>query len=310
MEPYLIVLCFSAIAAMRVIQKLCVKRVSGTVVGAEFFHYGGYYNLISTLLSFISVCMVGFTGFTLATLLCAAGTAFFLAIELFSSLMALKSCSLIICQMFSVGSLCIPCIVGIFLFDEPMSIWQWLGILLFMVAMYFMIRPDNSKKASVTQGKLSLKTILLLVVLLVAGGGTMVMQKAFGILIPDGNVTTYSFLMFACNSLFMYVVYAIMVMKRHITSGEHRQESAGSVRLPKLLLVCGAFLAFAVFVINFLVTTMGRSVPSALLFSVSNAISIAMTLIVGALYYKERISFFNTVGILLCVASIAIINFL
>ena len=80
--------------------------------------------------------------------------------------------------------------------------------------------------------------------------------------------------------------------------------------LSKVLLICGAFLAFAVFVVNMLVTELGKTVESAILFSVSYAISIIITILVGALYYKEKITWKNALGIVLCVGSLAIINFL
>lgn len=80
--------------------------------------------------------------------------------------------------------------------------------------------------------------------------------------------------------------------------------------LSKILLICGLALAFAIFIINMLVTELGKSVDSAILFSVSNAISIIITILVGAIYYKEKITLKNIVGILLCVGALGIINFL
>lgn len=88
---------------------------------------------------------------------------------------------------------------------------------------------------------------------------------------------------------------------------ERAQEGKG---LSKTLLICGLILAVAVFVINMLVTELGKSVDSAILFSVSYAISIIITIIVGSIYYKEKITFKNVIGIGLCVAALAIINFL
>jgi drug/metabolite transporter (DMT)-like permease len=76
------------------------------------------------------------------------------------------------------------------------------------------------------------------------------------------------------------------------------------------LLVCGLISAVAVFVINMLVTELGKSVDSAILFSVSYAISIIITILVGAFYYKEKITWKNAIGIVLCVGSLGIINFL
>ena len=318
MEVWLIVLSFVAVALMRVIQKVCSKKVSGEVGGESFFHYGGYYNLMSALFSLITLAIVGFYGFDLPTVLCALATAVFMAIELFASIEALKGCTLIVSQMFSVGALFIPCLIGIFLFDEPMGVWQWIGLFLFMVAMYFMVAPTKEKSDNAPVKKMTVKTIVYLIVCLIAGGATMVAQKVFAKRVPSGNVATYSFLMFALNAVILYGCYfALTLFKRakkqkavEDASAETPPQSTSWKKLSKTLLVCGLLLAFAVFVINFLVTELGKTVPSAILFSVSYAISILITILVGAIYYKEKITWKNIMGIVLCIGSLAIINFL
>lgn len=320
MEPWLIVLCFAAIALMRVVQKVCSKKVSNAVVGKTYFHYGGYYQFLSALFALITLIFVGFHGFDLPTVLCALGTAVFMAIELFAGIEALKGCSLIVSQMFSVGALFIPCLVGIFLFNEPMSLWQWIGLAIFMVAMYFMVSPSKEKQAEKPTQKMSVKTLLVLIVGLIASGGTMVVQKVFAVLVPNGNVAMYSFLMFALNALLLYGCYVVSIFfKKGKETPKESVETAQNPpinakpkweKLPVVLLVCGAFLALAVFLINQLVTTVAKTVPSAILFSVSYAISIVITILVGAIYYKEKITLKNVIGIVLCVGALAIINFL
>lgn len=305
-----IALSFCVIAIMRVVQKVCSKKVSNAVEGKVFFHYGGYYNLLSALFALIALCFVGFYGFNdLPTLLCALGTAVFMAIELFAGIEALKGCSLIVSQMFSVGALFIPCLLGIFLFDEPMTVWQWVGLALFMVSMYFLIAPPKNKEENSPKQKLSVKTLVMLILSLLAGGFVMVLQKVFAVLVPDGNVATYSFLMFALNALMLYVCYAVLAFKRRGAENAVKTER-GWKPLSKVLLICGAFLALAVFAINQLVTTMAESVPSAILYTVSYAISILITLLVSVFYYKEKITWKNVVGIVLCLGSILIINLL
>jgi drug/metabolite transporter (DMT)-like permease len=127
-----------------------------------------------------------------------------LFVWLWNFLLLLKVTTLVVNQIFSVGALIIPCIVGIFFFNEPMSIWQWLGVLLFAIAMYFMV-SETKVKQDKKKGRFSLKTILLLLLTLFAGGGTMVAQKAFAVVVPNGSVVTYSFLMFALNAIILYV---------------------------------------------------------------------------------------------------------
>ena len=86
MDVGLIILSFMAIALMRVVQKVSAKKVSKEVKGKIFFHYGGYYNLLSALFSFVLLLFVGFDGFDATTVLCALATAVCLALELFASL--------------------------------------------------------------------------------------------------------------------------------------------------------------------------------------------------------------------------------
>lgn len=308
METWLIIVSFFVMALMRVVQKVCSKKVSNAVEGKIFFHYGGYYNLMSALFSLITLAIVGFYGFDLLTGLCALATALCLSVELFASIEALKGASLIVNQMFSVGALFIPCIVGIFIFNEPMSVWQWIGLALFAVAMYFMVAQTKVKEKKMSS-KISVKTVVMLILTLIAGGGTMVAQKAFAIIVPNGNVATYSFLMFALNAIILYSCYGIMYFrkgKKVAVIGEKTEKKT----LSKVLLLCGLILAFAVFLINILVTELGKSVDSAILFSVSYAISILITILVGAIYYKEKITPKNVIGILLCVGALAMINFL
>ena len=307
----MIVLFFVIIAAMRVMQKVCTKKVSNAVTGKTYFHYGGYYQLLSALFSLITLAIVGFYGFNWKTVACAFGTAVFMAIELFASIEALKGCTLIVSQMFSVGALFIPCLFGIFFFDEPMSIWQWIGLSLFIFAMYFMVSPTKEKKSQ-EKRKTSGKTIVMLLLTMFAGGGPMVMQKVFGRLVPGGNTAADSFLMFASNALLLYSCYVIQSLLKERTSitVDNEEKEPRFEILPKMLLICGACLAFAIFMINMLVTELGKTVPSVILFSVSYAISIGITLIVGRFYYNEKITRKNIVGIVLCVGALAIISFL
>ncbi len=304
----LIILSFFAIALMRVGQKICSKKVSGEVEGKTFFHYGGYYSLLSTLFSLITLAIVGFSGFDALTVLCAFATAICLAIELFASIEALKGASLIVNQMFSVGALFIPCVAGIFFFNEPMSLWQWLGLALFCVAMYFMVAPSK-KNCEQSSKKISFRTVVMLMITLLAGGGSMVAQKSFSKLVPQGNVAAYSFLMFALNAVILYGCYGISFLRDRKKVAVSKEKKT-SEKLSKSLLLCGLILAFAVFVINMLVTELGKSVDSAVLFSVSYGISIVITILVGRICYKEKIIYTNVIGIIMCVAALAIINFL
>jgi multidrug transporter EmrE-like cation transporter len=167
--------------------------------------------------------------------------------------------------------------------------------------------------------KTSLKTIIMLILMLLGEGGTMVVQNAFGNLVQDGNTAMYSFLMFAINALVLYICYLVQALffkkpkMAQTENGETIKEKSKEKALKplsKTLLICGAFLAFALFMINILVTELTAAVVPALLFSLSSAIAIIVTMLVGRFVYGEKMSVRNVIGIVLCAGSLAMISFL
>ena len=324
MPVWLIVIFFVVIGLMRVIQKVCSKKVSNQIGGSTYFHYGGYYQLLSAVFSLILLVIVGFHGFNGTMMLCAAGTAAFMALALFTEIEALKGSSLIVGQMFQAGALFIPCLFGNFFIEgQRMNVWQWLGLCVFMVAMYLMISQGRKKDGEKPKQKVSVKTIIMLVLMLLGEGGTMVVQNAFGNLVEDANTAMYSFLMFAINAVVLYICYLVQAIffkkpKKNAISVAAETETQATTKkaekalkpLSKVLLICGAFLAFALFLINILVTELTAAIPPALLFSLSNAIAIIVTMLVGRFVYGEKMSIRNVIGIVLCAGSLAMISFL
>ena len=320
MPIWQIVLFFVILGVMRVVQKVCSKKVSNQIEGNTYFHYGGYYQLLSAVFSLIMLFIVGFHGFNGTMMLCAAGTAAFIALALFTEIEALKGSSLIVGQMFQAGALFIPCLFGNFFIEgQKMNVWQWLGLCVFMVAMYLMVSQGGKKDEKDKKKKTSLKTIIMLILMLLGEGGTMVVQNAFGNLVQDGNTAMYSFLMFAINALVLYICYLVQALffkkpkMAQTENGETIKEKSKEKALKplsKTLLICGAFLAFALFMINVLVTELTSSVPPALLFSLSSAIAIIVTMLVGRFVYGEKMSVRNVIGIVLCAGSLAMISFL
>lgn len=299
---------FGLLALMRVVQSICSKRVSDTVSGTRFFHYGGYYNLMSALLSLIVLFFSGYEYFkNWQTLLCAFATAVFMALELFVYIKVLKKTTLLVAQMFSVCSLIIPCLVGELLFNEPMNAFSWFGVLLFIFSLYFMIAPSKEQNNQEQNGKFSLTTLILLLIYCFVGGAVMVTQKVFALKVENGNVSEYSFLMFAFNAIVFYVIYLILWLSNKNTEKIGFQNTT---KLSKALFIYGAVLAVVIFTINLSVTTLAKDISSAILFSISYAISIFMTMLVGVICYKEKITLKNVIGIILAVLAIIVINFL
>ena len=308
MNP-LIIFFFFIIGLMRVIQKVCSKKVSNQIEGPAYLHYGGYYQLIAAALSLIALLYYGFSGFNTTMVLCSIGMAAFITLGLFTEMQALKGASLILVQMFAAGSIVLSALFGHFFLDgQEMNVYQWLGLVVFLISIYFMVSQDKSKaedEQAQPKKKISLKTLIMLILMFIAEGGMMIVQTIFGTLVEDGNTALFSFVMFAINSLILYICYLVQALfiRKPVQQTEKRVKP-----LPKVLLVCGTFLAFALAVINILATELTAMVPAALLFSISNAIAIIVTMLVGGIVYKEKVGVKNIIGIVLCAVSLTVVG--
>ena len=293
---------FAVIALMRVIQKICSKRVS-TLVGSgiTFFHYGAYYQFLSAVFAFIFLCFSGFYGFNKETFLCALIMALLLALDLFSGLEAVKGTTLVVCNIFATGGLFVPCVLGIFLFKEPMNVLQWIGLGVFIVSIYFLSASSEKKKKA-----FSIKTLVMLVLSFLSNGLVMVVQKYFALLLPDGNVALFSFLTFGLNAV---ILLACMIFLATVKSKDKNGVKINKIeRLSGKLALYGMLLALAIFSINQIVTTLAKSVSSVALFTVTSALSVIITCIVGVAMFKEKLTVKNIIGLLLGFASIVIVN--
>ena len=308
MNP-LIIFFFFIIGLMRVIQKVCSKKVSNQIEGPAYLHYGGYYQLIAAALSLIALLYYGFSGFNTTMVLCSIGMAAFITLGLFTEMQALKGASLILVQMFAAGSIVLSALFGHFFLDgQEMNVYQWLGLVVFLISIYFMVSQDKSKaedEQEQPKKKISLKTLIMLILMFIAEGGMMIVQTIFGTLVEDGNTALFSFVMFTINALILYICYLVKALFIHKPV---RQVEKKLKFLPKTLLICGAFLAFALAVINILATELTAMVPAALLFSISNAIAIIVTMLVGGIVYKEKVGVKNIIGIVLCAVSLTVVG--
>lgn len=292
---------FLIIACMRVVQAICNKKASKLVVGKQrFFAFGAFEQLVAAAVGFLCLCKTGFYGWNMETILCSLCTSVFMAICLFADLEAMKGAPLAICTVFSMGGLFVPCVLGIFLFDEPMSALQWLALLLFVVSIYLLGTGTAAGK------KLTMKTVIMLILSCLANGFVMLVQKYYAARVENQNAALYSCLMFCFSAVILTCcfLWQVGVQKRE-PSVDNSKTSAG---FPKQLFLYGSALAVALSVINLVVTMLAKTFPSVVLYTLSSFISIAITALVGIVVFKERMTVKNMIGILLGVLSIVLSN--
>lgn len=288
---------FLIILLLRLPQNIFNKRSSGIVRGAPaYFAYGAYRYLLSGGMALVLLLFAGgFSGVSLKALAISAIGAVALGSNLFFGLEALKSGAMVLSSMAGSAGLLLPCVFGIFMFDEPMSLMQLFGILLLIFSGWLLIGYSKKLKGSFTP-----RTMLLLIGSMLSNGFAMVAQKMFSKYLPDVSVSVFSFLAFGLVGAGMCVGLVPQLTKK-----EKREEIK---KLPKALWFYGAGLSTILLIINQLATIAAKVIPSAIMFPINDGGATIITALTGAVVFKEKLTARSVAGLALGIASLIVIN--
>ena len=288
---------FLIILLLRLPQNIFNKRSSGIFRGAPaYFAYGAYRYLLSGGMALVLLLFAGgFSGVSLKALAISAIGAVALGSNLFFGLEALKSGAMVLSSMAGSAGLLLPCVFGIFMFDEPMSLMQLFGILLLIFSGWLLIGYSKKLKGSFTP-----RTMLLLIGSMLSNGFTMVAQKMFSKYLPDVSVSVFSFLAFGLVGVGMCVGLVPQLTKK-----EKREEIK---KLPKALWFYGAGLSTILLIINQLATIAAKVIPSAIMFPINDGGATIITALTGAVVFKEKLTARSVAGLALGIASLIVIN--
>lgn len=296
------------IMLMRVVQSIFSKRASSSVPNSAngYISYTLYSKVLAGAFALILFLIDVFRGVTIQnvglTALYASLSGCALAITSLCSLYALGTGTMALSSLFGTAGLLIPAIAGIFMFDEILSVWQWVAMAIFMVGAYLLI---GSSKAIF--GKFSLKTFLVLLLSLVMNGATMLLQKVFGMTVEGGNVSLFSLLSFASGAALLAVSLIIIKAKNTVSAKKLGIDRPHEV-FPKSLYLFGLALAFAVFVINQLATLSTPLISAVVLFAIINGGATLISAIVGAVMYREKLTVRSIVGLILGIGALILIK--
>lgn len=283
------------ILLMRVLQSTFSKKVSMNIPAGikPYIKYIGISKLLAAGFALITIMMEGgFGNANLEMLIISACSGIALAIGSLCGIKALQNGTLALSSMFSTAGLLVPCVLGIFVFDEPLSVMQMVCIAALLIGAWLLV--DSSKKLYTD---FSLKSGLYLTGYLLTNGIVMFCQKLFGELQPDGNVALFSMLTFLIPAAVLLCAIPFV--------GE---KGKGENKLPKSVILYSVVLAFAVFIIQQFVTILTTKLSSAVLFTFVNGGATVVAAIVGAILYKEKITLKSALGVIIGVTAMICIK--
>lgn len=284
------------ILLLRVPQNFSSKKTSGLVTNSQsYFLYGTYSYTLAGLIAFVMLLFDGMSGFSLPAVGISALGAVSLAVSLFCSIEALKSGVMVLAAMASSAGLLLPCIAGIFMFNEPMKPMQFIGIALLIFSGWLLIGYSKEQTGSFTP-----RTLLLLIGCMLSNGSVMLAQKMFSKYLPDTSVSIFSFLTFGLIGIGMFIGLVPSLLSQ---SGR-----AKIAAVPKPVFLYGTISSIILLAINQLATLAGRNVPSAIMFPINDGGATIITAITAAIFFKEKLTVRSVCGLILGIGSLIVIN--
>lgn len=277
-------------------QNFSSKKTSGLVTNSQsYFLYGTYSYILAGLIAFVMLLFDGMSGFSLPAVGISALGAVSLAVSLFCSIEALKSGVMVLAAMAGSAGLLLPCIAGIFMFNEPMKPMQFIGIALLIFSGWLLIGYSKEQTGSFTP-----RTLLLLIGSMLSNGSVMLAQKMFSKYLPDTSVSIFSFLTFGLIGIGMFIGLVPSLLSQ---SGR-----AKIAAVPKPVFLYGTISSIILLTINQLATLAGRNVPSAIMFPINDGGATIITAITAAIFFKEKLTVRSVCGLILGIGSLIVIN--
>ena len=90
--------------------------------------------------------------------------------------------------------------------------------------------------------------------------------------------------------------------------GKTEKYKGENIKLGKTLYICGIALAAAVFVINQFATTLTALLPPVFLFTFINGGGTIISTLVAAVMYKEKLSVYSILGVIIGIGSMIMIK--
>ena len=189
-------------------------------------------------------------------------------------------------------SVIIPIILGVFLYDETLGSVKILGIIIALIAVYF-----TSKKET---GEIQQASNLVFPILVFIGAGTIDSSLKYlqTFHVPSNQIGLFSSVTFFCAFSVGILILVLLSLKGKIKFAGRNILGGIALGLPNF------------FSLYYLVKMLeAKAFESATLFTIHNIAIVLVSTFVGILFFKERISMRNALGIGLALFALFLVTY-
>ena len=282
----------------------CGKKVSGftkTFSDAAFINFirMAFCILIGAVLV-LAGGNVPFSGFDPYMLLISALSGISTAVFVISWLVSVRSGAYVMLDVFlMLGVGVTVCCCRVFL-GEEIRLNQIIGFIILVIAAYIMCSYDVS-----LNGKMSVSKILLLVLCGVANGLTDFSQKLFVYKVAGGSTAEFNFYTYIFAAVALLAVYVFLKLR----AKKEAYEPTEKLSFKKVLPFVG-IMSVCLFLNSYFKTLAAARLDSMILYPLNQGVALILSLVMAAVFFKEKITVRCFVGICLAFVALLITNLL
>ncbi|MEG2002395.1 MAG: EamA family transporter [Clostridia bacterium] len=270
-------------AALKQFSLKCDNRSGGNLV------FSLLYFAISTIIALVFALIIGVNSVESMIFGLIYGVLFYGFVTLYSNSMKEGPLSYT-AFIFSI-SMIIPIALSIILFKESVSIFQIIGLVLIIVALYLInFANQHSKKSVFTK-----KWIILCVVGAIFNGLLLFVSKYYSMSVENGNLGQFLFV--------GYLTCALLCIPRFAFPDV--RETLATYKFNWWVIVLALIVGIVNVVGNGMVSFLGKTVGGAILFPVTNGFSVVMSIIISRFFFHEELRGRALAG--MCVGVLAVV---
>ena len=217
------------------------------------------------------------------------------AIFVVSWLISVKKSAYMMLDIFLMLGTLVPMISGYFAFGESITLNQWIGFFVLVIAVIIMCSYNDSIKT-----KLRLSSFLLLVLCGLANGITDFSQKMFVKMIPQVPISIFNLYSYVFAAITLAVVYAVIAPK----DKAHFDKS-----------LCGKYMYIVIMSVmlianSYFKTKAATHLDSAQLYPLNQGMALILSTLMASVFFKEKLTLKCVVGIFIAFIGLIVMNVL
>ena len=223
------------------------------------------------------------------------------AVFVVSWLLSVKSGAYMMVEVFLLLGVIVPILLCRIFFGEEIGVWQIVGIALLLVAVFIMCTYNVSLK-----GKMRPMSFVLLFLCGLAHGVADFSQKLFVKLEPEGSVAAFNAYTYVFAAVVLFLAYFVFraVDKRRGEAPRSVGRIIGSIWYYVLI------MAACLFANSYFKTLAAQKLDAVLLYPLNQGAAVVLSLLMAAIFFKEKINAKCIVGISLSFVALLLINLL